>query len=99
MSRALRFWYVPTGHFHFRSLGRSMRAARTSLNCSRSSVQAQLRAVTDLTEFRLRPEVHATYFPDNHNQDGTDSFLNINWNQNGQRYQGDPSIEDPNGLL
>jgi hypothetical protein len=72
---------------------------RQWVNGLETDMQAQLRAVTDLTEFRLRPGVHATYFPDNHNQDETDSFLNINWNQNGQSYQGDPSIEDPNAFV
>jgi hypothetical protein len=72
---------------------------RQWVNGLETDVQAQLRAVTDLTEFRLRPGVHATYFPDNHNQDETDSFLNINWNQNAQCYQGDPSIEDPNAFI
>jgi hypothetical protein len=42
---------------------------RQSVNGLETDVQAQLRAVTDLTDFRFTPEVHATYFPDNHNQD------------------------------
>ena len=70
-----------------------------SVNGLETEVQAQLRAVTDLTDFRITPGVHVTYFPDNHNQEETDSFLNMNWNQNGQRYQGDPSIEDSNGFI
>jgi hypothetical protein len=67
-----------------------------SVNGLETDVQAQLRAVTHPTDYRFTPEVHAIYFRDNHNQDETDSFLNINWNQNGQGYQGDPSIEDSN---
>jgi hypothetical protein len=70
-----------------------------SVNGLETDVQAQLRAVTDPTDFWFTPEVHAAYFPDNHNRDETDSFLNINWNQNGQRYQGDPSIEDSNAFI
>jgi len=70
-----------------------------SIHGLETDVQAQLRAVTDLTDFRFTPEVHATYCPDNDNQNGTESFLNINWNQNGQRYQGDPSIEESNAFI
>ncbi len=56
-----------------------------SVNGLETDVQAQLRAVTDVTDFRFTPEVRATYFPDNHYQDETDPFLNINWSYNGQR--------------
>lgn len=56
-----------------------------SVNGLETDLQAQLRAVTDVTDFRFTPEVHATYFPDNHYQDETDPFLNINWSYNGQR--------------
>jgi hypothetical protein len=56
-----------------------------AVNGLETDVQAQLRAVTDVTDFRFTPELRATYFPDNHFEDETDPYLNINWNYNGQR--------------
>src|SRR6266404_4072474 len=49
-----------------------------------TDVQAQLRAVSDLTDFRFTPELRATYFPSSRKNDETDPFLNITWNQKGQ---------------
>jgi hypothetical protein len=85
---------LPNDNYRLNSPGKTQ-----SVNGLETDVQAQLRAVTDRTDFRFTPQVHATHFPDNHSQDETDSFLNINWNQNGQRYQGDPFIEDSNALI
>lgn len=50
-----------------------------------TDVQAQLRSLTDLTDFRFTPELRATYFPSGRKNDETDPFLTVIWNQRGQR--------------
>jgi hypothetical protein len=60
-------------------------AQSQSVSGGETDVQAQLRAVSDLTDFRVTPELRATYFPGKHYDDETDPFLNIDWNQKGQR--------------
>lgn len=54
-----------------------------------ADVQAQVRAVTPVTDLKITPEVRATYFPDERHDDETDPFLNIDWSQKGQRLNTD----------